>query len=80
MCDEIINVTDSASTNVINTILRNMTNTISINVMSTVSKNSDDKKVRYKIDCCILHTVLLVIISLYIITIIRYHYVKHRSK
>ena len=62
MCDEIINVTDSVSTNVINTILRNMTNTISINVMSTVSKNSDDKKVRYKIDCYILHTVLLVII------------------
>ena len=60
MCDEIINVTDSVSTNVINTIIRNMTNTISINAISTVSKNSDDKKVRYKIDCYILHTVLLV--------------------
>ena len=80
MCDEIINVTDSVSTNVINTIIRNMTNTISINVMSTVSKNSDDKKVRYKIDCYILHTVLLVTTWLYIITIICYHYVKHRSK
>ena len=80
MCDEIINVTDGVSTNVINTIIRNMTNTVSINVMSTVSKNSDDKKVRYKVDCYILHTVLLVITWLYIITIICYHYVKHRSK
>ena len=80
MCDEIINVTDGVSTNVINTIIRNMTNTASINVMSTVSKNSDDKKVRYKVDCYILHTVLLVITWLYIITIICSHYVKHRSK
>ena len=29
-----------------------------------VSGNSDDKKVRYKIDCYILHTVLLMIILL----------------
>ena len=43
------------------------------------SKNSDDKKVRYKLDCYILHTVLLVIILLLIITIICYHCAKHKS-
>ena len=35
-----------------------MTNTIAT---STVSINSDGKNLRYKIDCYILHTVLLVI-------------------
>ena len=54
-----------------------MTNTIAT---STVSINSDGKKVRYKTDCYILHTVLLVIILPLIITIICYHYVKRRSK
>ena len=39
ICDEIVSVTDSVSTNV--------TNMISTNVMSTVSINSFDKKVRY---------------------------------
>ena len=39
ICDEIVSVTDSVSTNV--------TNMISTNVMSTVSINSGDKKVRY---------------------------------
>ena len=53
--DEIISVMDIVSTK--------MTNTIATNV----SINSDDKKVRY---CYILHTVLLVIILLLIITII----------
>ena len=53
-----------------------MTNTIATNM----SKNSDDKKVRYKIDCYILHTVLLAIILLLIIAIICYQYAKHRSK
>ena len=52
----------------------------STNIMSTVSINSDDKKVRYKIDCYILHTTLLVIILLLIIAIICYHRTKHRSK
>ena len=41
--------------------------------------NFDDKKVRYKIDCNILYTILLVIILLLIITNICYHYAKHRS-
>ena len=53
-----------------------MTNTIAINV----SINSNDKKVIYNIGCYILHTVLLMIILLFIINIICYHYVKHRAK
>ena len=48
--------------------------------MSTMSINSDGKKVRYKMNCYILHTVLLVVILLFIIVIICYHYTKHRSK
>ena len=43
-----------------------MTNIIPTNV----STNSDGKKVRYKIDCHILHTVFLVIILIFIISII----------
>ena len=38
------------------------------------------KKVRYKIDCYFLHTVLLVIILLLVIAITCCHYAKHRSK
>ena len=51
-CDEIISVTNSVSTNV--------TNTISTIVTSIVSINSDHKKIRYKMDCYILHTFLVV--------------------
>ena len=58
----------------------NVANTISTNIASTVSINFDDKKVRYKMDCYILHTVLLVIILLFIITIISHQYAKHISK
>ena len=50
-----------------------MTNTITTNM----SINCHSKKVRYKIDCYILKTV---IILLFIITIIYCHYAKHRSK
>ena len=71
ICDEIVIVTDSVSTN--------ETNMISTNVMSTVSINSFDKKVRY-ID-------LLYFAHLFIgnhIAIYDHHYllsyVKHRSK
>ena len=71
-CDEVIYAMDIVSTNV--------TSIISANVTITMLKNSDDKKVRYKIDCYILHTVLLVIMLLFIITTICYHYAKHRSK
>ena len=41
VCDEILNVTNSISTNVTNTIARSK--------MSTDSINPDDKKIRYKI-------------------------------
>ena len=60
-CDEIIAVIDTVSTK--------MTNTA-----SNVSIIFDYQKIRYKIDCYILHTVLLVIILQLIITIICYHY------
>ena len=73
MCDEFINSTHSVSTNVTNAIQTNMTNIISTNVTSTLSMDSDDKKVRYKMDCYILHAILLVIILLFITTIICYY-------
>ena len=38
------------------------------------------KKVRYQIDCYILHTILLAIILLLIIITICYHYAKRWSK
>ena len=57
---------------------------ISTNVVNTtstnVSTNSGGKKVRYRMDCYILQRVLLMIILLFIIAIICYHYGKHRSK
>ena len=67
-----LNVMDIASTK--------LTNTIAANATSTVSINCHSKKVRYTIDCYILHSVLLVIILLLIITITCNHYAKHRSK
>ena len=59
VCNKIVSVKHST----------NITNTILINVKSTVSINSNDKNVRYKMNGCILHTSLLVIILLFIITI-----------
>ena len=47
---------------------------------TNVAKNCHSKKVSYKIDFYILHADLLVIIMLLIITIIWYHYAKHRSE
>ena len=67
-CDEIIDVMDIVWTKITNTIATNK------------SINSDDKKVRYKIDWYILHIVLLMIIFLLITIIICYQYSKHRSK
>ena len=61
-CDEIINVMDSVSTNVRNTNLINATKIFSI--------NSDNKKIRHKMDCFVLHTSLLVTILLFMIAII----------
>ena len=52
-CDEIVTVMDIVSTE--------KTNTIATNVTSTASINCHSKKVG---DCYILHTVLLVIMSL----------------
>ena len=67
--DEIISVMDIVSTKKTNTITTNAT------------KNCYSKKVRYKIDCYILHAVLLsIILLLIIIIIICYYYAKHRSK
>ena len=63
-CHEIINTVDSVSTNVIN----------------TVSTYFCNKKVRYEMDWYILHTLLLVMVLLLVISIICYHYLKHRSK
>ena len=68
-CDEIITVMDIASTK--------MTNTIATNVTRTASVNCHSKRVK---DCYILHTVLLAVMLLLIITIIGYHYAKHKSK
>ena len=68
-CDEIISVMDIASSKI--------TESISRNIMSTASINYHSKKVR---DCYILHTVLLVVILLLIITISCYQYAKHTSK
>ena len=62
-CDEIITIMDIVSTK--------KTNTIEANVTSTASINCHSKKVR---DCYVLHTVLLVIILLLIVTIICYHF------
>ena len=67
-CDDIVSVMDIVSTK--------MTNTRATNV----SINCHTKKVRCKIDCYILHMVLLAIIKLLIVTIICYHYEKHRLK
>ena len=71
VCNVFVNVMDV--TNVTNTIPTNDINIISTNVTSTVSTNIQINKVRYKMNCYILPTVLLVIISLFIIAIICYH-------
>ena len=56
--------------NVTNHVPTNVANTISANATSTVPLNSDNKKVRYAINCYVLYTFLLVTILLFIITII----------
>ena len=66
MCDDVINVEYSVSTNG------------SANVISTVS-TIFIKKVGRKIDFYIVLTVLLVVILLFMIDIIYYNYAKHRS-
>ena len=54
---EIKNAKNNISANVTNTIPTSMTNTILKNVTSNMSRNSDGKKMIYKLDCYILHTV-----------------------
>ena len=61
VCDEMIYVMDIVPTK--------MTNAMAI---STVSIHTGSKKVRQKIDCYILHAVLVVILLLLLITIICY--------
>ena len=86
--DEIMSVTDSVSTNVTNTLLANvinataanLTNIISTKVTSTLPISSDNKKIKYEMNCYIFYTFLLVIISLFKITIICYYYKIHRLK
>ena len=63
---EIVNVAKSVSTNV------------PTNLISTVS-HFHIRKVRFKIDGYILYTILLVIILLFIIAIIFYHYAKLKN-
>ena len=72
--DEIINDADSVSKNV----PANVMITVSTCVKSTASTNFLNKKVRCKMDCYILHMVLLVIILLLITVIICYHYTKQK--
>ena len=67
-CVGVISVMDIASTEKTNTIAKK------------VARNRHGKKVRYKIDCYILHLVLLMTKLLLIIPIISYHYAKNRSK
>ena len=77
VCDDIVNVPDSVSANVANR-SNNLKNTVSTN--DTVSINSVERIVRYKRNCHILHTFLLVTILLFLISIVSYHYEMHRSK
>ena len=63
-----------------NTIPTNIRNTIPTNVMSTMAINSDNKKVRYKMDRYNLNMFLLVILLLFKVPIICYHYIKNRLK
>ena len=82
--NKIVSVKDSASTNVTNIVPSNVTNTVPTNFVSTLSIsimfaapiNSNDKKVRYKMDYHIYHIFLLVTILLFMIVIICYHYKK----
>ena len=75
-CDEIIIAAGSAPTNVPTIVM----STVSTNVTRTASINVHNKKVRYKMNCYILYMVLLVVILLFIITVIGYHYAKNKSR
>ena len=66
--DKIISFMDIVSLKMSNTIAR------------IVTKNCHSKKISYKFDCYILHTVILAIILLLLITVICYSYPENRSK
>ena len=53
--DEIVNVMDIVSKNATKTVPTNITNNTSTNATNTVLINSDDKNVRYKMNCYLLH-------------------------
>ena len=57
-----------------------MRKTLLTNVRSTVSINFHNKKIRYKMNCHILHALLLVLMLLFIIAITFYLYTKNKSK
>ena len=54
----------------------NGSDSVSANITSTVSTDFHNKKVRYKMDCYILHAVLLLTILLFITAVICYPYTK----
>ena len=63
-CDKIIDAPESVSTN--------LSCTVSKNTENIGSRNFDDRKLRHKTYCCILHMVLLVVILLSMIAVIFY--------
>ena len=67
-CDEIRNAADSISTNRL------------ANIKSTVLRNFNNKKLRYKTGCYFIHTALILIVLLFIIVIVCYHYAKYSLK
>ena len=72
MCYEILDGKDSVSKNISCSVL--------INAEKITSTNFDDQKIRYKMDFCILHTVLLGLVLLFLIAAIFCHYTKHSAK
>ena len=70
--NEIINIKNIVSTKVINTISTNVTSTVSITYVA--------EKVRYKMDCSILHKFPLVIILLFMFAIVSFYNTKYRAK
>ena len=77
-CKSIVNtavITFDEILSAIHIVSRKKTN----NIAKNLTKNYQSKKVRHKIDCYILHTVLLSIILLLIIITICYHYAKQKD-
>ena len=86
-CDKTVNVTESVSIYVANTISTNESfinktenKKVTFEIMSILTINSDDNKVRYEMIYYVLRLFLLVTILLLLRVIICCHYAKHRSK